>query len=205
MAENETKTPAQAPGDAKAAKNSEEVLSSKRRVALVSYLAVLFAVAFLLVALSMIVENKKLQSSNRELENDKQQTSATLTGKIEGLQAENRQLQSQLTQAEQDKQALNAELEAEKTKVSEAEELAAQAQAQAEEQKQANEALANQKEELSDRLEDSARAYDLLLTAMLQSEENALEELAATLEDLAPLEDLLSEQARELLDEIRID
>ena len=43
-------------------------LSRKRRTALVTYLAILFAVAFLLVALDMIIENHKLQSSNQALE-----------------------------------------------------------------------------------------------------------------------------------------
>ena len=60
----------------------EEILSRKRRMALVSYLAVLFAVAFLLVTVSMIIENRQLQDS-----------AGTLTSRIQQLQADNEKYQ----------------------------------------------------------------------------------------------------------------
>ena len=66
-----------------------EALSRKRRVALVTYLSILFAVAFLLVALSMVIENKHLQSTNAALEDSSKKTSANLNQTIEQMQNEN--------------------------------------------------------------------------------------------------------------------
>ena len=72
-----------------------EALSRKRRTALVAYLAILFAVAFLLVAVSMVLENKKLQNYNLELQSSNEQsraTSASAMQRAEALQNENQEL-----------------------------------------------------------------------------------------------------------------
>ena len=96
----------------------EEALSRKRRTALVSYLAILFAVAFLLVALSLVIENKRLQSTNAAIKNDSQKTSANLNKTITDMQTENDELTEQISalqqqldelQTEADRQAAEAE------------------------------------------------------------------------------------------------
>ena len=65
-------------------------LSRKKRDALVTYLAALFAIAFLFVALSMIIENHNLKADNENFSN----SSATALERAEALQNENRELLS---------------------------------------------------------------------------------------------------------------
>ena len=79
----------------KKAENKPEQLSPRRRSALVTYLAILFAVAFLFVALMMVFEAKRLKTMNQELQDSSQKTSASLTNNINALQAENQLLSKQ--------------------------------------------------------------------------------------------------------------
>lgn len=67
-------------------------LNEKRRRAMVGYLATLFAVAFLLVTVSLFVQNRTL----KQKDNDNASNSLTLQGKIENLQEESRVLRSEL-------------------------------------------------------------------------------------------------------------
>lgn len=68
----------------------DPALNEKRKRAMVGYLAIMFFVAFLLVALSLFVQNRNL----RQASND----SLTLQGKLENLQTENRELRETLAQ-----------------------------------------------------------------------------------------------------------
>ena len=47
-------------------KNVDQQLSPRRRTALVTYLSILFAAAFLFVAIMMVVETKRLKTMNQE-------------------------------------------------------------------------------------------------------------------------------------------
>lgn len=90
------------------------ILSAKRKRAMVEYIAIMFSVAFLLVLLSLFVQNRTLKQTTNENIN----TSMTLQGKIENLQSENRELRVKLAETLLD-DAQNA-LENEKTEVFEA-------------------------------------------------------------------------------------
>lgn len=67
-------------------------LNEKRRRAMVGYLATLFAVAFLLVTVSLFVQNRTL----KQRDNDNASNSLTLQGRIENLQQESRVLRAEL-------------------------------------------------------------------------------------------------------------
>ncbi len=69
-------------------------LSEKRKRAMLEYMAILFVMAFLLVVLSLIVQNRNLrQASSANIHNN-----MTLEGRIENLQDENRELRTLLAQ-----------------------------------------------------------------------------------------------------------
>ena len=197
----------------------DEVLSGKRRTALVAYLAILFAAAFLLVAVSMIMENKRLQDSNS-------QNTATLNGKIADLQDEYNQLQKQSKAQESSIASLEEELSAAQSTAEEQaasieqltgdleamtaqnETLAAEKEdltkAQAELAEQ-NETLTNEKQELAEKVGNLEQVYDLLIRAQAADESGDYELLAELLEQIEPLKDLLSENAAELYEALIID
>ena len=76
-------------------KSKNPVLSEKRKRAMVEYMAIMFFVAFLLVLLSLLVQNRSLKQTTTENLN----TSMTLQGRIENLQSENRELRGKLALA----------------------------------------------------------------------------------------------------------
>lgn len=68
----------------------DPALSEKRKRAMVGYLAIMFFVAFLLVVLSLFVQNRNLKQVNND--------SLTLKGRMENLQTENRELREALAE-----------------------------------------------------------------------------------------------------------
>ena len=84
-------------------------LSEARKTALLRYMAVLFAVAFLLVLLSLILQAHSSKATISELT----QTSSSALSNVEQLQAQNRDLQDEkqtLTQESAEKLKLELEL-----------------------------------------------------------------------------------------------
>lgn len=76
-------------------KAKDPVLSEKRKRAMVEYMAIMFFVAFVLVLLSLIVQNRSLKQTTSENIN----TSMNLQGRIENLQSENRELRTKLAES----------------------------------------------------------------------------------------------------------
>lgn len=76
-------------------KSKDPVLSEKRKRAMVEYMAIMFFVAFVLVLLSLIVQNRSLKQTTNENIN----TSMNLQGRIENLQSENRELRTKLAES----------------------------------------------------------------------------------------------------------
>ena len=217
MKQQTVETPAEAPE----AQAQTVNLSRKRRTALVGYLAILFAVAFLLVALSMVIENKRLQSSKEQLEDKSKQTSATLNGKIAELQASYDALQEKSAAQQKDLDALtveNQQLTALADQVPALEQALTDLTAErdglqtdldtAAAEKEALEAeldeLRTQNEALSGKAEDAVRVSELLHQAMAADEAGDLEELQSLLDQIEPLEELLSETEREIYEELKI-
>ena len=217
-AETRAEAPASAP------EQGEAALSRKRRVALVTYLSILFAVAFLLVALSMVIENRHLQSSNAALKDDSQKTSANLTQKIQDMQREfdelkqksdeqagrieslTAQVEQQKTEAEQQKaddEARIAALESEAAAAgAAAESQAAELQSQLAEAKIASE---SQISELTQRAEDAVTVSELLQKAIAANDEGNLKAVKNYLEQIEPMKDLLSPSELEWYDILAID
>ena len=181
-----------------------QVLSPKRRTALVMYLAILFAVAFLLVAVMMVVETQKLKTMNQELQDSSQKTSATLTGSINALQEENQKL------AEAN-EALTARIQELEQAAAEAGQKAGEQQAEIErltgEQQrleQEKQTIQQQLQEQEKRVQDAIAVSELLHSALAADEEGDLEALQGILDQIEPLQDLLSPTERDIYEELKI-
>ena len=174
---------------------AEQPLSPQRKTAMLRYMAVLFAVAFLLVAVSLAIQMRnsrseisqlnqtsssalqnaeKLQNQNRELQNDRVE-----------LLAEKAELQKALTQARSDYAGLDALLQTVKSDLAASEKAAADQQAQLEQQKQ----------ELAQETERTKEAYDALVFVLsCQQPEGNVTYLRA-METLKTLKKYLSDDA----------
>lgn len=186
-----------------------QVLSPKRRSALVTYLAILFAIAFLFVALTMALESKRLKSANEALEDKNQQTSASLTGSINALQDENHKLID-------NNQELAAQVAALELRLQNAESSAAQKteefNAQLEKLQQEKQALETEKAELKKKNEtltkqahDAIAVSELLQKAIALNDEGDNEGLAQVLAQIAPMKELLSATELELYESLVVD
>lgn len=186
-----------------------QVLSPKRRSALVTYLAILFAIAFLFVALTMALESKRLKSVNEALEDKNQQTSASLTGSIKVLQDENHKLIDNNQELAAQVAALELRLQnAESSAAQKTEEFNAQLE-KLQQEKQALETekaeLKKQKETLTKQAQDAIAVSELLQKAIALNDEGDNEGLARVLAQIAPLKELLSATELELYESLVVD
>ena len=178
----------------------EKILSRKRRMALVSYLAILFAVSFLLVAVSMVIENRQLQHSEGTLNTRIQQLQANneefqqnnkkLTEEVSGLQENLKQANDEVTTLKGEKTALESEkaaLESEKKGL-----------------ETEKETLSKTNSELNSKLADTRRAHELLYEAVTADEEGDYEKLQELLEQIEPIKDLLCPTALEIYMEMAL-
>ena len=202
MTETDTRVPEQEEQKKPAAQPQQ--LSPRRRTALVTYLAILFAAAFLFVAIVMVLETKKLKTINEELQSSSQKTSASLTNNINALQQEN--------------QSLSAENEKLQSRIGELVESAAlQDEALAELQQQLNTAATEQAdmeqqigelqqslEEARQNTQDAVRVSELLHQLMAADEDGDMEKVRELLDEIEPLADLLSETERDIYEELKI-
>lgn len=88
---NEEKNPQVTPEPQQAAESFQERVPSKKRTALLRYMTVMFAAAFVLVLMSFLLEAKKHDNTAVQYN--------SVLGKAEQLQEENRELQRELTAA----------------------------------------------------------------------------------------------------------
>ena len=189
-------------------KPESEQLSPRRRSALVTYLAILFAVAFLFVALMMVFEAKRLKTMNQELQDSSQKTSASLTSNINALQAENQKLSEkneELTARIGELEDAAAAAETEMTGLrAEIDRLNGEAEAQ--ELAQAEEAAAfqTQIDELTQKAADAVLVSELLHQAMAADEEGDLERLQELLDQIEELKELLSPTEQDIYEELKI-
>ena len=175
--------------------NQTQVLSPRRRSALVTYLAILFAIAFLFVAVVM----------DEELQNTNQKTSASLTNNINALQEENQTL----SKDNEDLQARVAELEAEAEKdqteqnqlQSRIVSLTDERQALSREKRK----LEAQVRTLTKQAEDAVTVSELLQKAVAADEAGDMDGLQTLLEQIEPMEDLLSPSEKEIYESMVID
>ena len=182
-----------------------QVISPKRRVALVSYLAILFAVAFLLVAIVMVLETKRLKTMNQELKDNSQRTSASLTNNINALQAENQVLSE--TNKNQAK-----ELDQLRAQLAESQREAAHKDAQIQgleldkkSLEQEKTELETQAEALNQQIQDAIQVSELIYQAVEADDRGRMTELKELLEQIEPLKELLSETELEIYENLQID
>lgn len=151
----------------------KKTMTPKSRNALLRYITILFAVAFLVVTLSLVISTKKSQSTITALN----QTSASALENAEQLQAVNRELSDA-------NESLREKIEDLESKVKDAEDEAAQAQ--------------EELEQIKSDAANAAKAYDLLLTAMQAQQSGDTAAYEAAMQQLEPLKDYLKDQAAEL-------
>lgn len=132
-----------------------DALSEKRKTALLRYLAILFVVAFLFVAVSLVIQMHSSQATISEL--NKNNSSALANA--EQLQEQNRQLQDE---AREQRETIDTQ-----------QDTIAELQQQLSELEKEEDALTAQTDELQQQLSETQsallgakRAYDALITAM---------------------------------------
>ena len=186
-------------------KNVDQQLSPRRRTALVTYLSILFAAAFLFVAIMMVVETKRLKTMNQELQHDSQKNAATLTNNINALQEENQKL----SKDNKDLEDRIAELEtAAEQAAAEQTELTGRLEEAAREKERLNQQLRElheQKEDAEQKIQDAVKVSELLQNAIAADDDGDMEGLKEMLDQIEPLKELLSETEKELYESLIID
>ena len=185
-------------------KNQEQQLSPRRRTALVTYLAILFAVAFLFVAVMMVAETKRLKTMNQELQHDSQKNAATLTNNINALQEENQKLSKQNTELTKQIETLRMEASTQNGVLDQLREQLDAAVAEEEQLRGELETLRKEAETEKQKTQDAVRVSELLHQAMAADEDGNLEDLKELLSQIEPLEELLSDTEREIYEELKI-
>ena len=168
---NQNQEPAQPPAP----------LSDARKAALLRYMAILFAVAFVLVLRSLILQTHSSKSTISEL-------SAASTSALDNavkLQEENRALQEEQQQLQDELDELQKKLD-EETALNE--QLLAASQ---DEEKDAKQELRDKEQEL----EHTRMAYEALLTAMNCDTREGNVTFSRAMETVARYVDCLSEEA----------
>ena len=186
---------------------STQVLSPRRRTALVAYLSILFAVAFLFVAITMALESKRMKSIYEALENSSQKTSASLTNSINALQAENELLSKsneELTgQIEEKKIALTAAEEEKQGYLDQIEQLNAEKAALEAEKAELETQYAAQIQELTQQAEDAVKVSELLQTALVYKEVKDTANLNQVLTKIEALKDYLSPSEKDIYERLK--
>ena len=185
-------------------KNQEQQLSPRRRTALVTYLAILFAVAFLFVAVMMVAETKRLKTMNQELQHDSQKNAATLTNNINALQEENQKLSKENTELTKQIETLRMEASTQNGVLDQLREQLDAAVAEEEQLRRELETLREEAETEKQKTQDAVRVSELLHQAMAADEDGNLEDLKELLSQIEPLEELLSDTEREIYEELKI-
>ena len=191
---------------------AEVPLSPKRRSALVTYLGFLFAIAFLFVAVMFLMETKRLENMNQELNDKNQKTSASLTGltaNINALQEENAKLQKTVEEQEADVLLMRTNADLSEDEIKSLKTQNKELQKQLNEQKKNLETEKSEFEkklqEQTQRAEDAVKVSELLQSAMKSYEKNDLETLKSLLEQIEPLKELLCKSESEIYEHLKID
>lgn len=166
-------------------KESRSAMSEQKRTALLRYMTILFAVAFLLVLLSYLIQVFNSQSTITQLN----ATSASALQNAERLQDTNRELTEENQRLQDEIDALNEEKQAQEKK------------AEADREKAREEGRAEGEEAgRGIGLADAQKAYDLLLKAASTEDEA---ERAKAIEALEGMRGSLSEAAQKQLDALK--
>ena len=189
--------------------DNSQVLSPGRRSALVTYLAILFAVAFLFVAVAMAVESKRLKATNEALQDSSQKTSASLTGSINALQEENQQLIQSKDELTAQVADLEISLQTARQETEEQKQSFTDQLEQINGEKQALEAekaeLQAQIEALTKKAQDAITVSELLQSAVAANEDGDMTLLEEIMGKITPLQEYLSASEKEIFESLVID
>ena len=163
-------------------KEPRSAMSDQKRTALLRYMMILFAVAFLLVLLSYLIQVFNSQSTINQLN----ATSASALQNAERLQDTNRELTEENQRLQDEIAELNEEKQAQQ-KAAETDQKKAREEGRAEGEQTGREAA----------LTEARQAYDLLLKASVTEDE---QERAKAIETLEGMRGTLSEAAQKQLD-----
>ncbi len=192
--------------------DSTQILSPRRRSALVTYLAILFAVAFLFVALTLALEAKKLKSINEALEDSSKKTSISLNNSINALQEENQKLEETIQTLQADNDAMTAKVEELEVSVGSLASENQNLEAKIAELTEENGTLAEDKaameiliQNLTQRAADAITVSELLYKAVELNEKGNTDGMKDVLNQIAPLKELLSATERDIYEGLVID
>ncbi len=202
---DETKLPQQEADHTPPPEDPSQVLSPRRRSALVTYLAILFAVAFLFVAVMMVVETQRLKNLNEELKDSSQRTSASLTSNINALQEENQRLSGVNEELNSRIADLETSLAGQEDQNKELRSQTESLEQEAETLRQEKESLEEQAELLTQQAQDAIEVSELLQKAIAADEEGKMKKLQELLEQIEPLKELLSPSELEWYENLKID
>lgn len=170
----------------------EEPLTPKKKRAMLEYMGIMFAVAFLFVAISLFI---KMMDMRGEME-------AANTGARENIA----RLQQDLDTAKEENEALQQSLEAVQSEVSEAKAQIDEANANAAQAEKARDQLQEALDAVNEKMDVLTRenaAADLLLSAQAALEQGDETAFVQHMEALAPYADALSEAGSRLYQELQ--
>lgn len=137
-----------------AAAPTEQELAQKRN-AFLRYMTIIFAVAFVMVLISLVLQSHTAKTAMSDLKESNSSALTSAAANAELLQDENRRLQEEL-------EDLKAELSAAQEKAGAAESLEKELSVL----KETGDALAAENDELQKKADGAEAAYDALLTAL---------------------------------------
>jgi len=170
------------------APNDRKPLSDKKKTALLRYMAILFAAAFVMVLVSMVLQMRNSQQTISELN----ETKSNALSNAEQLQAQNRELQQDKTDLQSQIDDLQKQLDDEKSMnedLQKANDEAATKQTQTEEE---NKRAINYTQE----------AYDALLTASSATTKEGNVTYSRAMDSLKMLHIYLSDNANAIYEEL---
>ena len=163
-------------------KDAQQPLSGARKTALVRYIAILFAVAFLLVLLSLILQAHSSKATISELT----KTNTSALSNVEQLQAQNRDLQDEKKTLTEEKTALETQVDELQAKLDEM-------QKAAEDEEDAEN---SERTKLEQDLARTKEAYEALLVAKSCETHEGNVTFSKAMDTLADLEEYLGTEAR---------
>ena len=170
----------------------QQKTDTKRRTALLRYIGVMFAVAFVFVAASLFLQMRSTQSTISQLN----ETSSSALSKAEILQNENRMLQEALDEQLAENEKLQKELDEEKTLV---ETMLSDTKNETQEREQAHR---DELEKLQTDYDRTEEAYEALLVAMTSDPSEGNVTYSKAMESLKQLYTYLSETGRTMYDRL---
>ena len=174
------------------------VSQRSRNMALLRYFAIMFVAAFVLVLLSFLQQRRDSRQTISELS---QNASSALT-RAEQLQADNRALTEQNTELTEKNQDLTEQLSSLETQLQQLREEMEAVSNGTQEADQKIKDLEARLEEAENRQRESARAYELLLSARRALDEERVDDFIAAMSQLADMTSSLDTQGTAVYQEL---